>query len=113
MKVQLKNVKANLSMSDETLCFSASIYIDGKKVGEAMNHGCGGPTEYHFTDHTILESFEAYAKGLPSETIEIEGQEPLTMEMNGENLIDTLIDEYMEAQEKKKMAKKLMGMKEE
>jgi len=48
MKVELKSVKVNQRMSEETLCFSATIYVDGKKVGEVLNRGCGGCNDYHF-----------------------------------------------------------------
>jgi hypothetical protein len=42
MKIELKNVKVYLGMSEETIAFNASLYVDGKKVGDAKNSGTGG-----------------------------------------------------------------------
>lgn len=44
MKIELKNFKSYESMSEETLCFQASLYFDGKKVGTVENRGQGGDT---------------------------------------------------------------------
>ena len=41
MKITLKNVKHYESMSEETDCFEASLYVDGKKVGRVSNRGTG------------------------------------------------------------------------
>lgn len=42
MQIVLKNVKNHADMSEETNCFSATIYVDGKKVGTVKNDGRGG-----------------------------------------------------------------------
>ena len=47
MEITSKNISHNERLSEETNCFSATIYIDGKKAGEASNHGHGGPTMIH------------------------------------------------------------------
>ena len=47
MKLTLKNVKVNKAMSEETHCFSATIYKDGKKVGTVCNRGHGGHLPRH------------------------------------------------------------------
>jgi hypothetical protein len=44
-KVELKNVKYFPSMSEETPCFQAAVYIDGERIGEASNRGFGGMTD--------------------------------------------------------------------
>ena len=44
--VSVKNVKIHMDMSEETLCFSASVYMDGRRVGTASNRGHGGSNEY-------------------------------------------------------------------
>jgi hypothetical protein len=46
MNIELKNLKINTRLSEETNCFSATIYVDGKRVGEVVNRGQGGPNEY-------------------------------------------------------------------
>ena len=66
MELTLKNVKVHADMSEETNCFSASIYIDGKKAGLAKNQGHGGPS---FVDWTDVDLGLAYEKWLEDEVI--------------------------------------------
>lgn len=49
-RITLKAVRLNAAMSEETTCYSATVYLDGKKVGTAMNHGHGGPDFYRWSD---------------------------------------------------------------
>jgi hypothetical protein len=44
----IKNLKYNAKLSEETLCFSCNLYLDGKKVAEVSNRGCGGCDDVHF-----------------------------------------------------------------
>lgn len=46
----LKSVKVNKAMSEETLAYTATIYVNGKRAGTAMNHGHGGPDMYRWED---------------------------------------------------------------
>jgi len=50
MNITLKNVQVYPRMSEETTAFNATIYLDGKKVGEVKNQGHGGCNFYHWTD---------------------------------------------------------------
>jgi hypothetical protein len=47
-KIELKNIKFYGSMSEETYCFEATLYVDGKKVTRVSNRGTGGCHEYGF-----------------------------------------------------------------
>lgn len=47
MKIEVRNLKHMASLSEETHCYTATIYIDGQKAFEASNHGHGGPDMYH------------------------------------------------------------------
>ena len=42
--------------------YNASIYIDGKKAGLAINHGDGGATLFEFASRELRERFMAAAK---------------------------------------------------
>ena len=73
MKLELKNVKLNKALSDETDCFSATLYAEGKRVATVANRGCGGDNEYNVIDKIMFEAVKTYAYGLPdrvSKTIE-------------------------------------------
>lgn len=66
MKIELKNIKTNKRLSQETNAYSADIIVDGKKAGTVMNHGTGGPD---FIEPAELAArISAYAKTLPPYT---------------------------------------------
>lgn len=105
MKVELKCVKYYPSMSEETNCFQAAIYIDGKKAGYAENRGTGGNTWLRFDDREVEKRFEEYAKALPAKTYSYPGHPDLTLEMNGEVLVDDLLSEYLDRKEAARIAR--------
>jgi len=46
MKLALKNIKIAKHLSEETTAFTASLYVDGKRVGDVRNGGTGGCNMY-------------------------------------------------------------------
>lgn len=85
MNVELKNVKNHPDMSQETPCFSATIYLDGKKIGSVQNNGHGGCNSYYWNDHTAAKRLTAWADQQPTE-FEFEK-------------LDQIIDDLMNKQE--------------
>jgi hypothetical protein len=49
MKLELKNIKYYASMSEETNCYEAILYVDGKRLGRVHNDGHGGCDSYDFS----------------------------------------------------------------
>lgn len=47
-QITIKSFKTVKWMSEETICFTASVLIDGKVIGEASNEGHGGCTFVRF-----------------------------------------------------------------
>lgn len=47
MKITVKNLKTAEFASEETLCFNATVYIDGVRAFTASNQGFGGCNMYH------------------------------------------------------------------
>jgi hypothetical protein len=47
MKIELRKLKLNRHLSEETNCYSAELWIDDRKAFLAGNHGHGGPDHYH------------------------------------------------------------------
>ena len=45
----LKNFKYIESRSDETNCFGATLYVNGKRFADCGNSGQGGPTDVHIS----------------------------------------------------------------
>ena len=52
--VTLKLFKHIASMSEETLCFTAAVYVNDKLVGYAENRGHGGCTHIRAVDPIVL-----------------------------------------------------------
>jgi hypothetical protein len=67
MLVELKNVRIAQFLSEETTAFSASVYIDGKRVASVENHGTGGNNMVHWADRDAERAFETYVATLPPE----------------------------------------------
>ena len=56
MKLQLKKVKVYDELSEETICFTAELYANGKKVATVKNDGRGGSTDVYFSEGWRSES---------------------------------------------------------
>lgn len=64
MKIELRNVKTYPRNSEETAAFNASVYVDGKRVGEASNSGRGEANRLE-VPRDIEEKMSAFCKTLP------------------------------------------------
>ncbi len=63
MIITLKNVKIAKFASEETLCFRATVLVDGKVAGEASNDGHGGANRYQ--PWSLRDTLTEYAASLP------------------------------------------------
>jgi len=115
MKIELKNVKINKMFSEETICFKADVYINGKKIAFAENDGRGGCTFYYAYDisngRQVLKEAEEYAKTLPSIKYNF-GDEIHEITMTLEHFIDTAINDIFNGKEKAKEDKKIKKLTE-
>lgn len=105
MKVELKNVKVYEQLSEETTAFTATIYLNGKKAGDAKNDGHGGNTSIYISDATLRAAFESYAKALPTKIVGT-----FVVPMNAEVLIDEMVYEHQLKKEEQKI--KRIALKE-
>lgn len=120
MKIEIKNVKINLTFSEETIMFKADLAINGIIVGEAKNDGRGGNTFYEekkydvkkqefFSDairnrnKDLIKQAEDFCKSLPP----YQGSD-FTLDMDLEFFIDNLIDDEIAKKEQKKFEKKMI-----
>lgn len=112
MNIELRNIKVHERLSEETTCFDASLYINGKKVGYANNRGTGGPTDYGLDNYhdeaakKLLKEAEEYCQQLPDRTYS-QYNPPLVVKMDLENFIDDLLTEFLEEKYKKDFARQL------
>tara|TARA_R100000152_G_C6772887_1_gene200014 strand:- start:1324 stop:1827 length:504 start_codon:yes stop_codon:yes gene_type:complete len=68
MNITVKNVKIAEFASEETLCFQATVYVDGKRAFTAHNDGHGGSNYYYPLKggtRDAIKSVEKYAAALP------------------------------------------------
>jgi hypothetical protein len=114
IKVELKAIKFHQDMSEETNCFSANIYLNGKKVGSVKNQGHGG---CNFYDFAFKDKNGEWTRDRESEKILYDwaDSQELTYELDGEThevvyekldwVIDNLFDKAMEIKDLKRMCR--------
>ena len=94
MKIELKNIRYNATLSEETACFSASLYVDGKKIGTVVNHGHGGSDTFKGDDAAYKAANEWIRANEPP--TEFAGKS-LPMDMEG--VCARLLDEHLIAKD--------------
>ena len=105
MKIELKKIEFSERMSEETNCFVADLYINGRKAGYVKNDGHGGQTDYRGNspaDNDIIAQAEQYCKTLPDINYGT-----FTIKNSLEHTIDQLFEDWILAKERKKKEKKM------
>ena len=92
MNITLKNIKHYESMSEETYCFEASLYVDGKRVGRVSNRGTGGCHDYDFDMKTERELDEWCRANLPKWTMFDDEEHDTDLEMHISNLVEDFLN---------------------
>ena len=117
MNLQLKAIKHSEFASQETHCYQANLYLDGKKVGEVGNDGHGGCDNFD-GDWEVFRDIQAYFKTLPPEIItEIGGRpvggEPLVIGQSLENWCCNEVNTWLAAKVvKRELSKKVLFTKD-
>lgn len=96
MKIELKNLKINKTFSEETICFIADVFVNGKKTAYAKNDGHGGNTNiqpYEGMSKLLNEVFD-YCKTLPEK-------------FGYPQTLDSVVDDILFEKEKEKEKKKI------
>jgi hypothetical protein len=104
MKITLKNVQVNQKLSDETLCFSATLYIDGTRAGVVSNRGCGAPHEFQFQDRKLEKSFYEWCQQQPPHPAD--ASFPYSLPMDADLYISLLLGDMETNKQIKKWCKK-------
>lgn len=94
-RITLAKLKVAKFMSEETLCFEADVFFDGKLVGRAHNDGHGGCTSVHAVrggaHNEVYQAAEAYAKSLgPITGKPFADGEAFTYEVTLDHVVDDL-----------------------
>lgn len=101
--IVLKNIKTLASLSEETHCYSADLWFDGKKIGTVSNDGHGGCDRF-YGDQAAYDQANAWCKThLP--TWDCNGtQEPTDLEMHCCDLVNA----HLRAKEIARLAAKVV-----
>lgn len=112
MQIELKKISVSERLSEETLAFTADLYINRYKAGFTSNNGHGGSTDYsHYDDkgRSLIKAAEEYCKSLPPDVhadILVDGK-PMVIDMTLESFIDNLVGKHMEEKSTKAFNRKL------
>lgn len=105
--VELKRVSVNHRLSEETNCFVADIWIDGKKVGDVRNDGHGGCNMY--TNWEVQRRLGDLARTLPPVTTNFhDPHDPsrmFTFQPDADHIIGELIDRHIAKTDLKRLMK--------
>ena len=84
MKIEVKSVKHAAFASQETMCFTADLYVNGTKLGSVRNEGCGGANIFEVYGRevrAVMDEADAYCKTLPKVSNEFDSEHPLSMDL--------------------------------
>lgn len=95
--IQLKNIKTVAALSEETICYSATLYVDGIKWGMVSNRGHGGSDAFAGingkTYQDIAELNKLIAATFPKWSIQA-GDEVTYFETKLEDVCGDLVDDH-------------------
>lgn len=118
MNIEIKNVKYAAFNSEETHCFSATVYKDGKAWCTVRNEGHGGPDDFNpvkGNDYKALyKEIKEFEKTLPQRECSWNDKKtgkPCMMDSNLEIVIGDLMNEWLIVSDVKKLLKKPTAFK--
>jgi len=114
MKIELKNVKYAAFASQETNCFQATVYVDGKALCFVDNDGHGGCNRVHPVKGRTQQEVDAVDNRLKAEATPPQNPEPYEQELwdkgyrpGLEEAVGTALAEWLQARD----LKRLLGRK--
>lgn len=97
MKIELKAIQYAAFSSEETNCYSANLYVNGRKIDSVGNDGHGGPDRFH-GDHAAFATADAWCKAnLPK----WEGSKGEALDTDLEMRCGQIVDEWLTARDLK------------
>tara|TARA_R110002110_G_scaffold86439_3_gene225604 strand:+ start:2986 stop:3477 length:492 start_codon:yes stop_codon:yes gene_type:complete len=98
MKIEIKNVKHSEFASQETHCFEASVYLDGKKVADTGNDGHGGCDNTYFVNDAAQKAVNDYIASLPKHVCSFTDPntgEPAILDESLDMIVGELVNEFL------------------
>jgi hypothetical protein len=108
MKIELKRINVDIKFSEETVMFTADVYIEGEKVAYAKNDGRGAMTYYHMYEQKserlqkrnreLLKQAELYCKNMPNRFLKYDYKgetRTIELEYSLQYVINELVNKYL------------------
>jgi len=113
MNITLKNIKHAAFASEETHCFDATVYVDGKRAFRVSNQGHGGSDMYYplndkKTNGDVYAQVAEINAELEKEVLQCDG---FTVNNSLEIVIGELVNQWLIDKHIKKTLKKLCYLK--
>jgi hypothetical protein len=111
-RITLKNIKYAAFASEETHCYSASVYFDGKRVGTVKNDGHGGADYQYPEDKDGWDEMGKYIATLPEITTTFGGEAGFTLIQDLELICGDLVNDFLVTKDlKRALSKKVLFKK--
>lgn len=105
MKIELKNIKHAAFASQETECYQASLWVNGKKIGTVDNEGHGGPDRF-YGDQKVYAEADAWCKAnLPKWKLNPDDPDEKAHETDLEMHCANLLSEWLTTRDLKRAMK--------
>jgi hypothetical protein len=104
--LSLKNLKVHHGLSEETTCYEASLYLNGKLVAFLCNNGQGAPDRQQFKDRAIEKQIEDWFKSQP-EKVSRDGS--FSYPYNLETWVGEQIERSLTVKDYRKKSKKMIS----
>lgn len=114
MQIDVRHVKFFKQLSRETIAFSANVYVNNKRLGEARNAGDGGATRFELLNWTdkemkaLWQEADEFCKQMPDYTLKVPAQfkvpgNEIKVKMDFIEFIDIAISNKWDALEEKRL----------
>jgi hypothetical protein len=92
--IELKNIKHAAFASEETHCYSATLYVDGEKWGTVGNQGHGGPDSFEPVPGRKYDDILALDRRIKA-TMPPQEYQGLTLDQSLEGICGDLVNEFL------------------
>jgi len=104
-RISLKKLKYFAAHSQETHCYDADLYFDGRKVGTVGNAGHGGCDDLRVTDQAAMDDLQRYVATFDSVN-RAGGDWAYSYQPDLETVCCDLVNDWLVADELKKLMRK-------
>lgn len=101
--IELKNIRVLTSMSQETNCYEATLYVNGVKWGVVGNEGHGGPDHFYGINGKGYDDIKALDKQIAETYPKWEGFEGQMLDTDLEILCGELVGDHLLLQQAKRL----------